>query len=77
MILNKSKQLPLISKISTQVKANALSVAVLQPVIESFVVAKVEALLLQFPFQVPICFCDEKKSGMAALDGRDHVLPIF
>src|ERR1039457_6148409 len=49
----------------------------LQAIIESFVVAEVEPLLLQLPFQVPICLGYEEEAGVRLLDGGDHVKPIL
>jgi hypothetical protein len=67
----------LISKISTEMKADVLCSAVFHPIVKLLVVAKVEALLLEFPLQVPISLGDKQKSGISALNGGDHIDPIL
>src|SRR5262245_24014018 len=58
-------------------KANALCVAVLHAIVKLFVVAEVETAMLELPLQVPVSLGDEQEAGKTALDGRDHVNPVF
>ena len=58
-------------------QTDGLGLAVLQPIEELFVVAKVEALLLQLPFQIPVRLSDKEKAGMALLDGGNQIGPIL
>jgi hypothetical protein len=46
-----------------------------QPVVEAFVVAVVEPLLLQGPFEVPVGLGDEQEVGVALADLGDRVRP--
>ena len=48
-----------------------------QAIVKLFVVTKIEALLLKFPFQVPISLSDEQEAFVLLLDSRDHVNPIL
>jgi hypothetical protein len=59
MVLNETYQLVLVIEAGAQVLAHALRVVAYKPVVESLVVAIVETELLQFPFQVPIGFCEK------------------
>src|SRR3954465_10245881 len=77
MVLDETKQFVLIVKISTKMQADALSIAVLQPVVEFLVVAEIKTLLLEFPLQVPICLSDKEETRMLLLGGRDRINPIF
>lgn len=63
----RSQKNPLLKEVQT----HALGVPVFHPVIELVVVAVIEALLLQYPLQVPVCLGDELELPMPALDRRD------
>lgn len=52
--LDETEELLLVGKLSTQMKAYTLRVAVLQPVTELLVVAEVETLLVKLPLRVPV-----------------------
>src|SRR5262249_47356853 len=71
------KQLALVSKVRTEMKANAFGVAVLQPIVKLLVVTKAKTLLLKLPFQVPICLSDEEKVGVLLLNCGDKIDPIL
>src|SRR3954449_2935161 len=58
-------------------KSNALGAAMFKAIVEFLVVAEVEALLLKFPFKVPVCFSDEQEPRVRRLDGGDHISPIL
>src|SRR6201987_4543121 len=77
VILKEAKQLLLVGKVRTEMKPNTLCVAMLQTIIESFVVAEVESLLLQHPLQVPVGLGNEEEVRMRSLDGGDHVAPVL
>jgi hypothetical protein len=51
VVLDEPKQLVLVGRVCTEMKANALCVVMFQAIIESLVVTKVESLLLQVPLQ--------------------------
>src|SRR5262249_35060173 len=57
--------------------ANALCAAMLQPVVQFLVVAKVKTLLLKLPLHVPVRLSDKQEPGMFFLDPRDYLTPIF
>src|SRR5215471_244054 len=77
MILDEAEQSSLVGKIGTEMKADALCMGVFHPIVELLVVAEIETLPLEFPFQVPVSLRDKEKFRMLVLSGRDHVHPIL
>src|SRR5438270_8536719 len=77
MVLNKTDELLLVGDLSTQMQPNIFCTTVFKPVIELFVIAEVEALLLQFPLQVPISFSHKKKPRTGFFDRGDEINPIL
>src|SRR4029453_14890158 len=57
-------------------KMHLLGRTVQNPVVQSLVVAVVEALLLQRPLQIPISFSEEQESRIGLPDRGDHCPPI-
>ena len=53
MVLNETKQLRLIGQISTEMKANAFRITVLQSIVELLVVAEVKSLVVEVPIPGP------------------------
>ena len=54
MVLKETGELILIVETGAQVFADGSDIARLQPIVQSLIIAIVEALLLQGPFQIPI-----------------------
>ena len=57
-------------------QAHGLSFSMFQAVVESLVVAKIESLLLELPFEVPICLRNKKKARMRLFHRWDDLAPI-
>ena len=64
MVLDEADQPLLVRQDQPEMQPHVLGVVMLQPVVESLVVAVIEPLLLQFPFQVPVGLGDEQKIGV-------------
>ena len=77
MVFNEANQLILVGQVSQQVKPDAFDAVMLQPVIQAFVVAVVKALLLEFPFQVPVGFGDEENAWLPLFDLLNQLRPVF
>src|SRR5580704_1906662 len=77
VVLEEAKQLLLVDKVSTEVKANTLRIFMLQAIIEPLVVTEVEPLPLQLPLQVPVSLGNEAEVLMCSFDSRDHVTPVL
>jgi hypothetical protein len=77
MILNESDQSVLVSRFCAEMKPDALGRVALQAVVQPFVVAEVESLLLQLPFEVPVGLGDELELRMVPFDGRDDRRPVI
>src|SRR4249920_718807 len=58
-------------------ESHLLRGAMLQPIVQPLVVAVVEPLLLKFPLEIPVCFCDEQDPWMSLADSSDELDPIF
>ena len=63
MVFGEPKQFFLITKIGTQVLANACCVVVLQAIVESLVVTEIETELLKLPLCIPIGLGDKQERG--------------
>ena len=61
VILDEANKLRLIRRIGAEMAADALGIIVFQAVVQPLVVAVVEPLLLQLPFEIPVRFGDEEK----------------
>src|SRR6478609_394812 len=59
VVLDETEQFPLVGKVSAEMEPNILCILVFKSIIESLVVAEVEAMLLQLPLQVPISLGNE------------------
>ena len=57
-------------------KPDTLGIVMFQTIIELFIVAEVESLLLQLPLQVPIGLGHEQEPGESQFNGPDHFGPI-
>src|ERR1700733_13373500 len=68
MILQKPYEFALIIKTRIQMFADRSNVPGLEPVVQPFIVAIIEALLLQGPFQIPIYLRHESKGRMCLAD---------
>ena len=66
----------LILIIGQQMKTHLFGRTLQNPVVWSLVVALVETLLLQRPFQIPIGLGEEQESRMRLADGGYHCRPI-
>src|SRR5258706_5655133 len=58
-------------------KADALRIAMLQPIVELLVITEVEALLLKLPLQIPISFGDEDEIRMRFLYDGNQISPVL
>ncbi len=58
-------------------KPNILCIIMLHPIIKPLVVAEVEPVLLPFPLQVPVSFCDKAEVRIRFPDSTDDVIPVF
>ena len=70
VVLDETNQLALISKIGAEMKADALSIAVFEPIVKFLVIAEVETLLLKLPLQIPISLGNKEKSGKLFLTAQ-------
>src|SRR5271168_2283056 len=77
VILNEAKQLLLVRESGTQMQPDVLCVRVLKAVVKCLVVAKIKALLLEFPLQIPIRLRNEQKTGARSLHVRNDICPIL
>src|SRR6516162_1124579 len=77
VVLNEAQKLVLINRFSRKMEADTFCVVMLEPIIESFVVTEVKALLLQLPLEIPISLGNEAEVGMRLLDGGNYVNPVF
>jgi hypothetical protein len=68
VVLNEPDQPLLVRQIGAEMQADALRTATLQAVIEPLVVTVIKALLLQFPFQIPVGLGDEEEIRVCCLD---------
>ena len=75
VVLEKPGELILVIEPGAKVVADRPDVAGLQPVVEPFVVAIVEALLLQRPFEIPIDLGHESEGRMRAAHRRRRLRP--
>jgi hypothetical protein len=60
VVLQEAHQPPLVGEIGAQVRSHRVRVLVQQAVVQPFVVAVVESLLLQRPLEVPVRLRDEQ-----------------
>src|SRR5262245_743475 len=58
-------------------KPYTLRIAMLQTVVEPLVVTKVEPLVLQLPFEVPVSLGNKEKVRISSLNDRNKVAPVF
>jgi hypothetical protein len=77
VVLEEAEQPLLVGKVGTEMKSNTLCIVMFHAIIEPFVVAEVEPLLLQLPLQVPVSFRDETKMRSCSLNGRDDFTPVL
>ena len=77
MVLDEPKELCLVSEVSTEMQPHTLGIVMLQTVVKALVVTKVEALLLQLPFEVPVSFGNKEEVGIGFFDGRNQLAPVF
>ena len=75
VVLEEARQPILIVEARRQMGAQRAGIGIAQPVVQTLVVAVVEALLLQVPFEVPIGFGQEGEAGMGPAHGRDRRRP--
>lgn len=66
MVLQEADETALERGVGAQVGADGVGAVVQQTVVEPFVVAVVEALLLEGPFEVPVGLGDEEETGWRA-----------
>jgi hypothetical protein len=59
VVFEEAKKLVLIGGVGAKVEANTLRVFVLEAIVKSLVVAKVEAVLLEFPLEIPVGLGDK------------------
>ena len=64
VILEEARQPILVVEPRPQMGANGAGIAMAKAIVEALVVAVVEALLLQFPFEVPIGLGQEREAAM-------------
>src|SRR6516225_3584734 len=57
-------------------QSHGLGFSVFQAIVELLVVAKIESLLLELPFKVPICFRNKKKARMRLFHRWNDLAPI-
>ena len=77
MIFDEANQPFLIAWIGTEMQPNTLGVLMLQAIVEPFVVAEIESLLLQFPLQVPIGLGHEQDVRIPLFHSADQLWPVF
>src|SRR5208337_3167884 len=77
VVLDEAQEFVLICRIGAKMQADAFRILMLQPVIQPFVIAEVEAFLFQLPLQVPVGFGDEAEVRSQLLDSGNHVNPIL
>jgi hypothetical protein len=77
VIFDEPKQFALIADIGKEMKPHLLGRSRCESGIESLVVAEVEPLLLQFPFEVPIGFGYKREIEAAAAHRFDYFHPVF
>ena len=77
MILEKAYQATVVSRITLQMLPYRLDLSMFQPVIQPLIVAIVESLLLQFPFEIPVRFSHKEELPMAPSYGGDQLGPIL
>ena len=75
MVLQKAGQLVLIVEAGEEMTPDLRRIGMAQPVIEPLVVAIVEALVLQRPFEVPIDLRHESEAGVGLADRGDRLGP--
>src|SRR5262249_55920428 len=77
VVLDKPKEFCLVSKVGAEMETYTLRIAMLQAVVEPLVVTKVEPLLLQLPFEVPVSLGNKKKFRISGLNDRNKIAPVF
>ena len=65
----------MVSGVVTEMQSNAFRVSIFQTVVQPLVVTEIEALLLEFPFKVPIGLRDEEEIRMCLLSPRGLLPP--
>src|SRR4051812_6799802 len=75
VILEKARQPILVVESRFQMAANGAGIGMAQAIVQPLVVAVVEALLLQFPFVVPIGLGQKSEAPMSVAHGRDRLGP--
>ncbi|GAA4697409.1 hypothetical protein GCM10023215_39540 [Pseudonocardia yuanmonensis] len=71
MVLDEPHQPLLVLPVRGQVGPDPPRIARHEPVVETLVVAEVEALLLQRPFEVPVGLREETETGVRLADRGD------
>src|SRR6185436_5226471 len=77
VVLDESDQFFLIRLIGAQMESHLLRGAMLQPIVQPLVVTVVEPLLLKFPLEIPIGFCNEQDPRISLAYGSDELDPKF
>src|SRR5262245_25846096 len=77
VVLDEPKEFLLVGEVAGEVKPYTIRITMLQTVVEPLVVTKVEPLLLQLPFEVPISLGDKEKVRISSLNHGDKVAPVF
>ena len=75
VVFQEAKQLLLVGKVSTKMKADTFRIIMLKPVIESLVIAEVKPMLLQLILQVPISLGNEAHVRVRLLNGAGSQHP--
>src|SRR3974390_1551357 len=77
MILQKTDKSVLIRHISGQMRAHGHGITALQSIVQTLVVAVIEPLLQERPFEIPVNLGDEEKPRIAFADRRDDSWPVL
>src|SRR6516165_384552 len=57
-------------------QAHGLGFSMFQAIVEPLVVAKIESLLLELPFEIPICLRNKKKARMGLFHRGNDLAPV-